>query len=139
MTGGRPKPGRLACSEDVRRRYVDDADLARLEAVADFSLPALLGRLGDARLRRRATPRAEAELGEFAAGLDVLVVCHGAPFVSAEVSRRRRSLTLLGELEGDRFGYRLDLAAARSARRARRRHLARLVVADGGVGARPRA
>ena len=65
-------------------------------------------------VRRLATPGAEAELADFAADLDVLVVCHGSPFVSAEVLDAAPGLSLLGELEGDRFGYRLDLAAARA-------------------------
>jgi hypothetical protein len=104
----------LACSADVQRAYVDPVDVARLAPVADlsfqpFSVPSGLG--GPA-------PRdaaAEKALGAFAADLDVLVVCHGAPFVSGEVLARSPRLTLLGELEGDRFAYRLDLAAAQRA------------------------
>ncbi len=102
----------LACSDAIRRTYIDPVDVARLETVAElhfrpFSVASELG--GPA-------PRdasAEAELAAFAAGLDVLVVCHGAPYVSSEVIAAATRLTLLGELEGDRFAYRLDLAAAR--------------------------
>ena len=101
----------LACNDHVRRQYVDDADLARLEPFADFSHRSF----SVAPPRHEATPRdpgAEAELLEFAADLDVLVICHGAPFVGAGVLAGAPGLTLLGELEGDRFGHRLDLAAA---------------------------
>ena len=42
----------------------------------------------------------------------MLVVCHGSPFVSGEVLAEAPNLTLLGELEGDRFAHRLDVAAA---------------------------
>ncbi len=55
---------------------------------------------------------AEAELGRFAADLDALIVCHGAPFVSAQVLGAASRLSLLGDLEGDRFGDRLDLGNA---------------------------
>jgi phosphoglycerate dehydrogenase-like enzyme len=108
--GCRPSVG-LACNEDVRRDYVAPADVARLEAVADltfhpFSVASGLG----APAPREAA--AEAELARFAAHLDVLLVCHGAPFVSAELLDAAPRLTLLGELEGDRFGYRLDVEAA---------------------------
>jgi phosphoglycerate dehydrogenase-like enzyme len=103
----------LACNNDVRRRYIDDADLARLEPVADFSQRAF----SVASDLSGPTPRdagAEAELAEFAVGLDVLIVGHGAPFVSADVLARTPRLSMLGELDGDRFGYRLDLAAAQA-------------------------
>jgi len=48
--------------------------------------------------------------------------------VSGEVLARTPRLSMLGELDGDRFGYRLDLAA-RNSRGASRRHDARLVMA----------
>jgi phosphoglycerate dehydrogenase-like enzyme len=62
----------------------------------------------------RRDPRGEAELARFAADLDVLVVCHGSPFVSGDVLAGAPGLSLLGELEGDRFSYHfsLDEAAA---------------------------
>jgi D-3-phosphoglycerate dehydrogenase len=104
-TTGRRLVG-LACTEDVRRRYVDDHDLERLQAVADFSYRAF-----DVESDSR-DPVAEAELGGFAAPLDALHVCHGAPFVSSAVLEQASGLTLLGDLEGDRFASRLDLDAA---------------------------
>jgi D-3-phosphoglycerate dehydrogenase len=104
-TTGRRLVG-LACTEDVRRRYVDDHDLERLQAVADFSYRAF-----DVESDSR-DPVAEAELGGFAAPLDALLVCHGAPFVSSAVLEQASGLTLLGDLEGDRFASRLDLDAA---------------------------
>jgi phosphoglycerate dehydrogenase-like enzyme len=108
--GSRPQVG-LACSEDVHRTYIDPADVARLSAVADFRYRAFSV---DSSLAGPA-PRdelAEADLARFAADLDVLVVCHGSPFVSLEVLAAAPHLTLLGELEGDRFSYRIDLPAA---------------------------
>jgi D-3-phosphoglycerate dehydrogenase / 2-oxoglutarate reductase len=101
----------LACSEDVRRRCVADEDLARLSRVADFSFRSFTvasGREGPA----PRDPEAESELGEFSKGLDVLMVCDGSPFVSSAVLASSPRLTLLAELDGDRFGYRLDVSAA---------------------------
>ena len=108
--GARPVVG-LACKEEIRRSYVDPSDAGRLETVAElrfqaFDVPSGLG----APAPREAA--AEAALAEFAADLDVLVVCHGAPFVSAEVLEKSPRLGLLGELEGDRFGYRFDTDVA---------------------------
>ncbi len=116
MSGNRPKVG-LACSEPTRRAYIDPADVRRLEARADFLYrPFSLDSSGLSPVPR--DPRAEAELARFAAGLDVLVVCHGSPLVSGDVLAGAPRLSLLGELEGDRFSYHfsLDEAAARGLR-----------------------
>ena len=84
MSGFEPSAGRrsqvgLACNQAVRRDYVDDSDVARLEAVADFSYRcfSVPSELEEPAPRDTA---AEEELASFAANLDALVVCHGAPF-----------------------------------------------------------
>lgn len=112
----RPRVG-LACSEEIRWRYVDEADLLRLLAVADFSYAAFSGP-SDLDGPGPRDGAAESKLARFAADLDALLICHGAPFVSAEVIEAAPRLTLLGDLEGDRFGDRLDLdnASARGIR-----------------------
>jgi phosphoglycerate dehydrogenase-like enzyme len=110
MTGHRPRVG-LACSEPVFRAYIDPADLARLDAHADFTYePFDLGGENFGPVPR--DQAAEAALGRFAASLDILVVCHGSPYVSDEVLDQAAQLSLLGELEGDRFGYRFSVPAA---------------------------
>jgi phosphoglycerate dehydrogenase-like enzyme len=106
----RPQVG-LAANELVRRRYLDDADLARLGTVADFTYRAYAV-TADSDLPAPRDTAAEADLGEFAAGLDALIICHGSPYVSDAVLEGASHLSLLGELEGDRFARRLDLAAA---------------------------
>jgi hypothetical protein len=116
MSGNRPKVG-LACSEPVFQSYIDPADVRRLEARADFLYQAF--RPDGSGLR--AVPRdagAEAKLGRYASGLDVLVVCHRSPFVSGNVLDSASRLSLLGELEGDRLSYHfcLDAAVARGLR-----------------------
>ncbi len=109
--GTRRRQVGLACSEETRRRNVDDADLARLAPQADFSFHAFTV-ASDLSGPAPRDADAEAELGRFAAGLDVLIVCHGSPYVSAEVLAAAPSLGMLGELDGDRFAYRMDVAAA---------------------------
>jgi D-3-phosphoglycerate dehydrogenase len=109
VDGRRPRVG-LAASELIRQTYIDDADLARLATFADFDFRSfgLEGGLV-------AVPRdqaAESELAEFTSGLDALVVCHGSPYAGAEVMDAAPGLSLIGELEGDRFSYHIDVDAA---------------------------
>lgn len=112
--GRRPRVG-LACSESIRSTYIDAGDIHRLETVADFVYhPFSVGNGGLAPVPRDTA--AEADLGRFAADLDVLVVCHGSPYVGQEVLDAAAHLSLIGELEGDRFGYHFDVAAAASRR-----------------------
>jgi phosphoglycerate dehydrogenase-like enzyme len=113
MSGGSRRRVGLASSEYVRERFIDDADLARLAPFADFAYhPFTVASDLSGPAPRDAG--AEAAFAAFAADLDVLVVCHGAPFVSAAVLAAAPRLTMLGELDGDRFGYRLDVAAAQA-------------------------
>ena len=102
----RPTVG-LACSNSVRQRYIAAADLARLTEFAEFRF-----RPFELRSGLLAPPPydadAEREIAEFARGLDALLVCHGAPRITADLLTP--ALRLIGELEGDRFGYRIDVA-----------------------------
>jgi phosphoglycerate dehydrogenase-like enzyme len=99
---------------------VGPADLARLAAFADFSYRPFsvasgldpLSVASGLETPAPRHPRAAADLARFAAHLDVLVVCHGAPFVGPDILAHAPRLKLLGELEDDRFGHRLDVVAA---------------------------
>ncbi|MDA8296522.1 MAG: NAD(P)-dependent oxidoreductase [Actinomycetota bacterium] len=105
----RPAVG-LACSEDIRARYIDPSDLVRLESFAEFHYQQF-----EARTTLREAQRdehAEHVLAEFCEGIDALVVCHGAPYLSERVLVKAPRLRFVGELEGDRFSYRIDLQAA---------------------------
>lgn len=44
--------------------------------------------------------------------VDCIVVSHGSPMISADVMNRAPNLKLIGELEGDRFAYRIDVETA---------------------------
>ncbi|MEQ6897789.1 NAD(P)-dependent oxidoreductase [Microbacterium sp. KR10-403] len=113
MTGTRLRVG-IACSPETRALYIGAAELARLETFADvvhldIRVP------GDPWQRPEHVPALEERLCAFVADLDVLIVCHGAPVVSAAVIAAAARLRVIGELEGDRFGRRVDMAAARAA------------------------
>jgi phosphoglycerate dehydrogenase-like enzyme len=130
----RPKVG-LACSESVFHSYIDPADVRRLEARADFRFKVFS--LDSSGLRP--VPRdavAEAELARFASDLDVLLVCHGSPFVSGDVLDAADRLSLLGELEGDRFSYHfsLDAAVARGLRVVDTTHASSWPTAEWALG-----
>jgi len=108
--GSRGRVG-LACTEDLYRAYIAEVDVSRLEAVSDFYFEAFSVASGHG----EPAPRdlgAEAELARFAAELDGLFVWDGAPFVGPAVLESAPHLSFLGELEGDRFAYRLDVDAA---------------------------
>ena len=101
----------LAANEYVRSSYIGAADLARLETVADFSYR-FFDRPGGLHSAVPHDAAAEAEMIEFATDLDVLIVCHGSPLISDASLASAERLTLLGDLDGDRFSYRIDIAAA---------------------------
>jgi phosphoglycerate dehydrogenase-like enzyme len=102
----------LACTQQVRDSYLDPADLDRLSTVAEFR-----HRPFDAPTAWMQAPAStaadDAALADFAADLDVLLLCHGAPRVTERVLAGAPRLRVVGELEGDRFGARIDIAAAR--------------------------
>ena len=100
----------LCANARIRTEYIDDRDLARLGQFATFSWL-------DSNLDsgwHRPPPydaAAEAALADFATGLDALVVCHGSPRITGSLLAVTPRLRLVGELEGDRLGLRIDVAA----------------------------
>ncbi|HZC25887.1 MAG TPA: NAD(P)-dependent oxidoreductase [Actinopolymorphaceae bacterium] len=111
--GRRPRVG-VACDPKIRSRYLAPADLARLETVADVVVADFTGPSSYRDEPPPSDPAAEQRLAAFAAGLDALVVCHGAPTVDEAVLASAPSLRVVGDLEGDRFGARVDVEAARA-------------------------
>ncbi len=111
MTNSRPVVG-LASTAHVRENYVDSADLARLERFAEFRWQDFNEATSWDEFPNSA-PQVQEQFAEFARGLDALIVCHGSPRVTAELLSSARRLTLVGELEGDRFAQRIDVEAAR--------------------------
>ncbi len=101
----------LASNRQVRDIYLEPATLARLKTSADFRYeefnePSSWDEPPDT------TPETIARLVRLCQSSDALVVCHGAPRVSAEVLAAAPRLRFIGELEGDRFAQRIDVEAA---------------------------
>lgn len=115
MTALSPLDGRrrvgLVMDPRQRERYVAAEDLARLEAVADVET---LDQRDDGLVFGGAArdPDAGARLREFAADKHALVLSHGAARVSEDVLAAAPHLTVVGDLEGDRFAARVDVEAA---------------------------
>lgn len=108
---GRPAVG-LACNAATKEADVGAADLERLELFADFKF----GEFDEPTSWDEPPPYdevVEARLIDFSQDLDALVVCHGAPRVTAAVLDASPKLRLIGELEGDRFAQRIDVEAAK--------------------------
>ncbi|MBX3014139.1 MAG: hydroxyacid dehydrogenase [Caldilineaceae bacterium] len=107
MTLSRPQI-LVACNENVRNGYLSPTEIQRLETFADWRwFPCAGGGIYDTNQNPEAAAQLRAEL----AGVDGLIVCHGAPTVTAEVLAEADKLRIIGELEGDRFASRLDLDA----------------------------
>ncbi len=111
MNNSRPIVG-LASTRQVRDTYIGPADLARLEQIADFRWQEFNEDSSWDEAPQTA-PEVQAQLTEFARDLDALIVCHGSPRIGPEVFSAVERLTLVGELEGDRFARRIDVEAAR--------------------------
>lgn len=110
MTSPRPTVV-LASDEESFQKDVTDAELARLETFADFR-HATFDRPSS--WEEPPPPDAESDrrLIEVLAGADALIVCHGSPRVTAEIMDASPGLRFIGELEGDRFAWRIDVEAA---------------------------
>ncbi len=99
----------LAFNENVRNNYLAPADVERLDAFADWDwFPCEGGGIYDT----NQNPEAAAALRECIGAYDGIVICHGAPTLTAEILDAAPDLRLIGELEGDRFASRIDLDAA---------------------------
>jgi phosphoglycerate dehydrogenase-like enzyme len=103
----------IACRPDIAEDYLAADDLQRLREFADVRIAAF-DVDGDPWGVPDLVPEQEARFCEFASDLDALIVCHGAPRVTRAVLEAAPDLGLVGELEGDRFSGRIDVAAARA-------------------------
>ncbi len=100
----------LVCNRRVRDGYVAPAEIKRLEGFADWEWFACEG--GETSSVDEDPDERTVRLGERMADVDGLIVCHGAPRISAEIMDRAPGLRIIGELEGDRFASRIDVEAA---------------------------
>ena len=108
MTDNRPSV-LLAFDANVRHNHLASQDLRRLESLADWEwFPCEGGGIYDT----NTDPEDAARLAERLPGRDALVVCWGAPTLTAHLLDRAPTLKFIGEMEGDRFASRIDLDAA---------------------------
>jgi phosphoglycerate dehydrogenase-like enzyme len=99
----------IACNENVRNNYLAPAQVERLEAFADWDwFPCEGGGIYDT----NTDASVATALQERLSAIDGLVVCHGAPTITAALMTAAPKLRIIGELEGDRFASRIDLDAA---------------------------
>jgi phosphoglycerate dehydrogenase-like enzyme len=108
MPSPRPKV-LIVCNPDIRRVYLRDDDLERLAVFADWEwLPAEGGR----GFGPNEDPDQVQKFLQKVGDVEGIVVCHGAPKIDANVLEHAPRLRVVGELEGDRFAYRIDTDAA---------------------------
>lgn len=107
----RPRIG-IACNAETRKLYLGQDDLERLERLGEVLVEEYDVQGADWTMTPT-VPEIEDRFLSFVADLDVLLLCHGGPRVTARVLAGARHLRLVGELEGDRFAGRIDLRAAK--------------------------
>ena len=99
----------IVANQRVRDESLLPADLDRLSTIADWEW---LHLEGGASFGPNEDPDAIRRLIEHVGYVDCVVVSHGSPMISAEVMDGAPNLKIIGELEGDRFAYRIDVEAA---------------------------
>ena len=99
----------IVCNQEVRDASLLPADLDRLSAIADWEWLRLEGGVA---FGPNEAPVAIRRLMDQIGDVAGIVVSHGSPKISAEVMDGAPKLKIIGELEGDRFAYRIDVEAA---------------------------
>ena len=99
----------IVCNQRVRDENLPPADLDRLSSMADWEW---LHMEGGVAFGPNDVPDAIRQLIEHVGDVDCVVVSHGSPMISAEVMDGAPNLKIIGELEGDRFAYRIDVESA---------------------------
>ena len=110
----------ITFAERMQPTYLAEGDMGRLRRFATplwLPIPSdpssgLQGR-GRRDGGQRPQPEPRPELLEVLPRADALIVCTGAPRIDAAVLERAPRLRFVGELEGDRFAPRIDVAACR--------------------------
>jgi len=102
----------FAFSQQVWDGFMDPVEVARLETFADWQWVACEGGGRSTSARAQDDPATSEAVRAAIGDADVLIVCHGAPYIDAAILDAAPNLRLIGELEGDRFAGRIDLDAA---------------------------
>ena len=108
----------ITFAERLATTYLAERDLARLRAFAEprwIPIPSEPGDLPRGGSRSgESPPPPRPELLALLPEAEALVVCQGAPRIDAALLERAPKLRFAGELEGDRFERRIDVAACRA-------------------------
>ena len=100
----------LACNARYRKRGIKQCEVNRLEQFAAFEWREF-NEATDWYSPPVATSDTIANFIDFASGIDAMIVCHGSPRVTGEILDAAPNVRFIGELEGDRFAQRIDVAA----------------------------
>lgn len=100
----------LACNAHYRERGIKQNEVERLEQFATFEWREF-DETTDWYSPPISTPAVIADFIDFASAVDAMIVCHGSPRVTGEILDAAPNVRLIGELEGDRFAQRIDVAA----------------------------
>jgi phosphoglycerate dehydrogenase-like enzyme len=115
MVGVRPADARpvvvLASDRATMERVVTESELDRLSAFAEYRYVEL-DRPSSWDEPPPPDPETDGHLVAEADGAAALIVCHGAPRITARIMDALPGLRFIGELEGDRFARRVDVEAA---------------------------
>jgi phosphoglycerate dehydrogenase-like enzyme len=99
----------IAANADVREKYLDAAQMERLERLVDVELFACeIGGIYNVQQDPEVSRQLQERLGEVAG----LIISSGAPTIDAATMDNAPNLRIIGELEGDRFAGRIDVEAA---------------------------
>jgi phosphoglycerate dehydrogenase-like enzyme len=108
----RPRIG-LACNPATQARCLDAAARARIATLGELVVGTFEAASSwDA--PPPPDPAVTARFIAFAGELDLVMLSHGAPRLTGAIFDALPRLRFVGELEGDRFGHRIDVAAASS-------------------------
>ncbi len=108
MTQSRPRV-LFAFSEFVHSHYLPSEEVQRLETFADWEW---LQCEGGVAYDANDDPALAEVLRERIVSCHALILCHGAPEITAEMLELAPDLRFIGDLESDRFARRIDLDAA---------------------------
>lgn len=97
----------LVCNKEVYENYIDPRDLEKLNKISNFQWLEL-NEFSSWDESPESSPMVMKDLKKFSQNLDAIIVCHGSPKITKEVIDNSKSLSLIGELEGDRFSKRMD-------------------------------
>ncbi len=106
MSTSRPRVV-ILCSSQCRKQYVTDPDLQRLAQFADPEWIECTDGQSDGDQQSD-----HSDLIRRIGSAQAIVLCSGAPKMTAALMAQLPDLRLLGDMEGDRFAHRIDVEAA---------------------------